>query len=589
MAAYNTGHDAYGNGHDAYGRNQYGAGDPEKKSYEYEYGSASPPIPGATADADPDGKGQSLHRGLSARQVTMIAIGGAIGTGLIIGTGTALKNGGPASILISYSIVGLIVYVVMAALGEMATFLPAAGGFVPFTSTYATRFVDPALGFSVGYTYWFKYLITTPNQLTASALVIQYWCPPEKVNPGVFIAVFLVAIVLFNYLGIKFFGELEFWLSSVKVLTIIGLIILMIVLAAGGGPNHEATGFRYWKNPGAFHEYLAEGSFGRFLGVWSTMVTAVFAFLGTELIGVTVGEAQNPRRNVPRAIKLTFWRILVFYIFSVFLLGMNVAYNDPLLLGATKKSNSAAASPFVVAIQIAGIKTLPGFLNGCILVFVFSAANSDLYIASRTIHGIALKGQAPRFLAATDKRGVPYNGLFLSALVCCIAFLNVSTSSKLVFGYFVNLVSIFGLLSWITILVSHIYFVRARKAQGVPDSDLRYKSPFGMWGSMIALFFCIIIALTKNFTVFVHSKDYGSFDYKNFVTGYLGIPLYLIMIAGYKLIKRTHTYKPHEADLFTGKAAIDADEQEWLAKEAADKANGTGPSTIYRHTLGYLF
>ncbi len=325
--------------------------------------------------------------------------------------------------------------------------------------------VDPALGFAVGYTYWFKYIITTPNQLTAGALVIQYWCPPERVNPGVFIAIFLVAIIVFNYLGIRFFGELEFWLSSIKVLTILGLIILMIVLAAGGGPSHEATGFRYWHNPGAFAEYLAKGSLGKFLAVWSTMVTAVFAFLGTELIGVTVGEAQNPRRNVPRAIKLTFWRIVIFYIVSVFLLGLNVAYNDPLLTGATKKSNSAAASPFVVAIQIAGIKGLPGFLNACILIFVFSAANSDLYIASRTIHGLALKGQAPRFLATTDKRGVPVYGLALSALVCCIAFLNISTSSKLVFGYFVNLVSIFGLLSWITILVSHIYFVRARKAQ----------------------------------------------------------------------------------------------------------------------------
>ncbi|KAK5732159.1 amino acid transporter [Elasticomyces elasticus] len=562
--------------------------DAEKTPYEYQqpYGSGSPVPHDAGKLSDPDDQGHSLHRGLSARQVSMIAIGGAIGTGLIIGTGTALKTGGPASILISYSIVGIIVYVVMAALGEMATWLPAAGGFVP----YATRFVDPALGFSVGYTYWFKYLITTPNQLTAAALVIQYWCPPDRVNPGVFIAVFLVAIILFNYLGIKFFGELEFWLSSVKVLTIVGLIILMIILTAGGGPNHQVTGFRYWKNPGGFAEYLAEGSFGKFLAVWSTMVTAVFAFLGTELIGVTVGEAQNPRRNVPRAIKLTFWRILIFYIFSVFLLGMNVAYNDPILLNATKQKNSAAASPFVVAIQIAGIKTLPGFLNACILIFVFSAANSDLYIASRTIHGLAIKGQAPRFLAKTDKRGVPYYGLGVSALVCCIAFLNVSTSSTLVFGYFVNLVSIFGLLSWITILVSHIGFRNAIVAQNVPASELRYKSPFGKWGSMVALFFCIVIALTKNFTVFVHSpKTYGNFDYKNFVTGYLGIPLYLIMIAGYKIIKRSKRVSAHTADLYTGKAIIDADEQEWIAKEQAEKANGTGPSRVYRYTLGWLF
>ncbi len=189
-----------------------------------------------------------LRRGLKARQVTMIAIGGAIGTGLIIGTGAALAKAGPASILISYSIVGFIVYMVMCAMGEMAAWLPLESGF----TGYAARFCDPALGFSLGYTYWFKYIIVTPNQLTAAALVIQYWVPREKVNPGVFIAVFLVVIIAINYLGIRFFGELEFWLSSIKVLTIVGLIILSLVLMLGGGPDHDRKGFRYWKHPGAF-------------------------------------------------------------------------------------------------------------------------------------------------------------------------------------------------------------------------------------------------------------------------------------------------------------------------------------------------
>ena len=188
-----------------------------------------------------------LQRGLKARQVTMIAIGGAIGTGLIIGTGSALAVGGPLSILISYSMVGFVVYLVMCALGEMATWLPLESGF----TGYASRFCDPALGFSVGYTYWFKYIIVTPNQLTAGALVIQYWVDRSKVNPGVFIAVFLVAIIAINYLGIRFFGELEFWLSSIKVLTICGLIILSLVLMLGGGPDHDRKGFRYWKSPGA--------------------------------------------------------------------------------------------------------------------------------------------------------------------------------------------------------------------------------------------------------------------------------------------------------------------------------------------------
>ena len=486
----------------------------QKRPYDYQQYDQRDTIDSGGRLSDPTDAQHSLHRGLSARQVSMIAIGGALGTGLIIGTGEALANAGPASILISYTIVGMVVYVVMAALGEMATWLPAAGGF----AAYATRFVDPALGFSLGYTYWFKYIITTPNQLTAAALVIQYWCPREQVNPGAFIAVFLVAIVAINYLGIRFFGEIEFWLSSIKVLVIVGLIICMVVLAAGGGPNHHATGFQYYRHPGAFAEYIADGATGRFLAVWSSFVNAVFAFLGTELVGVTVGEAQNPRRNVPRAIKLTFWRILIFYICSVFLLGMVVPYNSKLLAFATKADTSAAASPFVVAIQIAGIGVLPGFLNGCFLIFVFSAANSDLYIASRTIHGLALKHQAPRFLALTNNRGVPYVSLGLSALICCIAFLNVSNGSEKVFSYFVNLVSIFGLLTWISILISHIHFVKARRAQGIGDDAVPYKSPFGLWGSYCALAFCCLIALTKNFNVFTCSSDYsGCFDYKDFI------------------------------------------------------------------------
>jgi len=403
----------------------------------------------------------------------------------------------------------------------------------------------------------------------------------------VFIAIFLVLIILVNYLGIRFFGEIEFWLSSFKVLTILGLIILCIIIAAGGVPGTQPTGFKYYHDPGAFAVYIGDGALGRFTGFRSSFVNAVFAYLGTELIGVTVGEAENPRRNVPRAIKLTFWRILVFYVFSVFLLGLIVPYDSPELVFATQESTSAAASPFVVAIQLAGIPTLPSILNACILIFVFSASNSDLYIASRTLHGLAVKRQAPTIFATTDKRGVPIYALGISALIACIAFLNVAEDSSEVFSYFVNLVSILGLLTWISILVSHIYFIKARRAQGVDEKSMRYISPFGLWGSYVALAFCCLVALTKNFYVFTYSEDYGAFDYKNFITGYLGIPLYLIMLLGYKFVKKTHTSRPEEADLWTGKDIIDADEQEWLAKEAAAKA--AGKRGWYDHTIGYLF
>jgi amino acid transporter len=296
---------------------------------------------------------------------------------------------------------------------------------------------------------------------------------------------------------------------------------LSFLLAVGAGPG-SATGFKYWKKPGAFAPYKGKGDAGKFYGFWASLVNAVFAYLGTELIGVTVGEAQNPRKTIPRAIKLTFYRILFFYCLAVFFLGMLVPYDSPQLAFANKKTAKASASPFVLAIRLAGIKTLPGLLNACILLFTFSASNSDLYIASRTLYGLAEQGHAPKIFRWTDKRGVPVPALALSAIMCCTAFMNVADDATTVFGYFVNLTTIFGLLSWISLLVSHIFFVRARRAQGITNDQMAYTAPLGLIGSYVALFFCILIALTKNFPVFTHDKKtYGNFDYKNFITGYL--------------------------------------------------------------------
>jgi yeast amino acid transporter len=434
--------------------------------------------------------------------------------------------------------------------------------------------------------YWFKYIIVTPNQLTAGALVLQFWVPRGRVNPGVFIAVFWIAIVSINYFGVKFFGEFEFWLSTIKVVIIVGVILLSLILALGGGPDGDRKGFRYWKTPGAFKPYLLKGDAGNFLGLWSTMVAAVFAYLGTELVGVTVGEAQNPRKTIPRAIKLTFFRILFFYVLSVFLLGMIVPYDSPRLAFAIEKGGTtAAASPFVVAIQIAGIPKLPGVLNACICIFVFSAANSDLYIASRTLYGLASEGYAPRIFKKTDRRGVPIYALGLSAIIAFIAFLNVADDSRKVFIYFFNLVTIFGLLTWISILVAHIYFIRARQAQGIPESALAFKAPFGIWGSYGALAFCVLIALTKNFTAFV-----SPFKTADFVTGYLGIPLYLIMLFGYKFWFKTKTIRPEMADFYTGKDIIDREEEEFLANQAEKRGmGGRNGSWFYRTFVAWLF
>jgi amino acid transporter len=290
------------------------------------------------------------------------------------------------------------------------------------------------------------------------------------------------------------------------------------------------------------------------------LVNAVFAYLGTELIGVTVGEAQNPRKTIPRAIKLTFYRILFFYCLSVFFLGMLVPYDSERLAFANKTTAKASASPFVLAIRLAGIKHLPGILNACILLFTFSASNSDLYIASRTLYGLAEQGHAPKIFRWTDKRGVPVPALALSALFCCTAFMNAAKSGTTVFGYFVNMTTIFGLLSWISLLVSHIFFVRARNAQGITKDQMAYTAPLGLIGSYVALFFCCLIALTKNFNVFTKGK-YGNFDTTNFITGYIvsltmrvAIQLVLTPTPGYPHLPGVHFRLQNHHEVQDGQA-----------------------------------
>ncbi|AET38203.1 dicarboxylic amino acid permease Ecym_2480 [Eremothecium cymbalariae DBVPG len=545
---------------------------------------------GDSVDWGYDGKhkGIRLKKDLQARHVSMIAIGGSLGTGLLIGTGSALSQAGPIAILIAYSIMGWVVFTVMSCLGEMAAYIPLDG----FTS-YATRYADPALGFAVGYTYLFKYLVLTPNQLTAAALVMQYWVGRGKVNPGVWITVFLAVILTINIVGVKFFGEFEFWLSSFKVLVMLCVMTLLLVLVLGGGPSHNRLGFRYWKDPGGFKPYSGAvsipGGKGKFVSFASVFVYALFAYLGTELCGIVAAECKNPRRNVPRAIKLTLYRIVVFYLCTVFLLGLSVAYNDPLLLQTKKAKTSAAASPYVVAIKNAGIPVLPHIFNACVLTFVFSACNSDLYVGSRSLYGLAIDKKAPKIFAKTNSWGVPYNSLALCTLFCCLAYMNVSSSAETMFSYFVNVTSIFGLLSWISILITYISFDRAFRVQGIDKNTLSYQAPFQPVTAWIALGFCLMVALVKNFTVFLGD----TFDYKTFITGYIGIPVYILCFVCYKIVHKTKWIKSANVDLFTYKTAIDLEEEEgkleMMRLKEERKQHGWTWKQFYDYIFGWIF
>ena len=311
-----------------------------------------------------------------------------------------------------------------------------------------------------------------------------------------------------------------------------------------------------------------------------------------EIIGVTVGETQNPRREIPRAIKLTFWRIFVFYIVSVFLIGTLIPYNDRNLHFALSKANpDASASPFVVAILESGIgHDIVDFLNACMCIFVFSSANSNFYVAIRTLYGLAKEKNSPIIFARVNRRGVPIYALGLSTLFVCIAFFNVIEKWSEIFKHITNFVIIFGLLTWISVLVSHICFVKARQAQNIENHELTFMAPWGLAGSYFALIFCIIIVLFKNFDVFIHDKSRKGaekFDWINFITGYFGVPMYLIMIFGYKLYTKSERRTKLTADLFTGKEEIDREEDEFLTRKATAREHNRW-SWFYRHFISWL-
>jgi AAT family amino acid transporter len=322
--------------------------DPEKVSHDH----ATSPEPLDHAHVINEDR---LRRSLSARQVQMIAIGGTIGTGLFLGTGKALATGGPASLLICYAIVGAIVFMTMLALGEMAAFVPVAGSFC----TFAGRYVDDSFGFALTWNYWFNDAVSTAADLVALQLLVQYWTDSF---PWYALGIIVwVLIVLANIIDVRAYGELEYWLSLLKVLTIIIFIILSIAVNAGGNIGYGYIGGKYWtKGDAPF-----VGGIGGFASVF---VTASFAYGGTESIAITAGETRDPARVLPRVVKNVFWRILLFYILSALMIGLNIPYDYPGL-----NTKSSRTSPFTLAFQMAGSKAAGSFVNAVVLTSVISA------------------------------------------------------------------------------------------------------------------------------------------------------------------------------------------------------------------------
>ncbi|KAF9029726.1 hypothetical protein BDZ89DRAFT_950315 [Hymenopellis radicata] len=492
-------------------------------------------VDGATEDPH-------MHRALKGRHVSMIAIAGTIGTGLFLGSGKAIANGGPVGAVLGYLIVGVLVGMMMYCLGEMMVHDPSAGGFIEFSS----RYVDPALGFAMGWQFWFQTAMTAPVEVVAASIVIQYW---DKANNhlAIYVTVMLLGMVAINLAGVKYFGEFEFWFAFIKIITVVGLCIMCLVVDLGGAPDRDRRGFRYWRDSPFNNDYLdiVPASKARFLGFWAVLTQAAFSYGGMEGLASICLEAENPRKTMRTAVRAIFYRIVLLYIVSLWLAGMCISPDDPNLLQANAEGGGTGAqSPFVVVIRTSGIKVLDHIVNAVVLTSAFSSGNEFLYSSSRALFMLAQEGQAPRIFAKVLPNGVPIVALAFTSLFSLLAYLNCGAGgAEEAFNWLANITTLGSMLTWCGIAFTHIRFYRGMKAQGVSRDILPFKSFLMPWGAYCVLCSFIVIIFFSGWTTL---KPWSASD---FFSTYINIPFMALLYVGWKIVKKTKLVSLTEMDV----------------------------------------
>ena len=477
---------------------------------------------------NPGEQHEHLERKLKTRHLSMIAIGGTIGTGLFLASGTTIHDAGPGGALAAYLIAGIMVYFLMTSLAEMAVFIPISGSF----STYTSRFVDPALGFAVGWNYWYNNAIILALELSASSLIMKYWFPTI---PGiVWSAAFLVIIFGLNVLSVKGYGESEFWFSIIKVATIMIFIVVGLLMIFGIMKGHTGGFENFTKGEAPFK--------GGLLSIFSVFMVVGFAFQGTEMVGVAAGESENPEKNIPNAIKQIFWRILLFYVLAIFVIGCLISYKDPNLLSSDLEN--IAVSPFTLVFKHAGLAFAAAAMNAVILTAVLSAGNSCLYVGSRVLWVLAEEGKAPAFLKKVNKGGVPVNALYLTTFVGMLCFLTSLFGDGTVYSWLLNAAGLAGYISWLSISVTHYRFRKAFIAQGRDFKDLPYVAKWFPLGPILATALCLVAMLGTNYQAFIGDK----IDWYGILVSYIGLPLFLFGYFSYKIVKKSKMVPLQEAD-----------------------------------------
>ena len=486
---------------------------------------AEPPLAPGSGESGASGEsGEGYARGLGGRQIQMIAIGGAIGTGLFLGAGRAIHQAGP-SLILMYAVAGVVIFCIMRALGELLTYRPVSGSF----AGYAREFLGPFTGYVTGWTYWLMWVVTGMAEVTAAATYLAYWWP--WIPQWAAALAFLVLMFAANLISVRLFGEVEFWLSMIKVTAILGMILIGVgVLTLGvSAAGRTASVGHLWRDGGVFPH-----------GIGSSLLTlqiVMFAYLAVELVGVTAGEARDPRKNLPKAINTLPWRIVLFYVGALAVILCVVSWTR----------FRPGVSPFVAAFAKIGIPFGAGVVNFVVLSAALSSCNSGMYSTGRMLRDLAANGQGPRVFTRLTSRRTPAVGTLASvAAMSTGVWLNYVDPTG-AFAYITALATVAGVWTWGVILAAHIrYRAAVRAGRAAPAW---FTAPGGAAASWCALAFLALVVVLIGIDPVARISLYG-------------VPVWIAVLAGaYPVLKRrdpaAFTRHPHLAPTaVTGPAAV---------------------------------
>ncbi|KAK8022137.1 amino acid permease/ SLC12A domain-containing protein [Apiospora rasikravindrae] len=490
-----------------------------------------------------------LARRLNNRQIQLIAVGGSIGTALFVSIGQGLYQGGPASLFLAYLLYSCMLGLVNNCMAEMSTYMPVSGGFIRM----AGKWVDEAFGFMAGWNFFLYEALLIPFEITALNIVLSFW--RDDIPTVAVCCACIVLYAILNMVAVRVYGEAEFWLSGGKLILIIMLFCFTLVTMCGGNPKHDAYGFRHWSDPGPFKEYRSTGNTGRWEGFLAALWSASFTIVGPEYISMVSAEAKRPSIYIKTAFKTVYYRFGLFFIMGALCVGIVVPYNAKALAelydGSGHGAGTAAASPYVIAMNNLGIGILPDVTNALMLTSIFSAGNTYTYAATRSLYGLALEGRAPPVLRKTLKNGVP---IWCFAVTMCfpiLSFLSLGSGSGKVLTWLVTLITAGGVINFIVMCVTYIFFYRACMAQGVDRQSFPYTGWFQPYSAYIALAFETCVLLCYGYA------SLSPWNTQDFFINYTMVILAPTMFCFWKLVKRTKFIKPMEADLVWDRPLID--------------------------------